>query len=78
MFVMFTVELFIGFELLCSTLAGLWYGQEEFVYPAQLILLECCAINICAADISWKVISLPQPCCTESHESKLGCTSNEP
>jgi hypothetical protein len=27
-------------------------------YPALLILLECFAINICAADISLKVISL--------------------
>jgi hypothetical protein len=27
-------------------------------YPALLILLECCTINICAADISQKVILL--------------------
>jgi hypothetical protein len=27
-------------------------------YPAVLILLECYALNICAADISLKVISL--------------------
>jgi hypothetical protein len=40
---------------------GLWYGQEELGslgYSALLILLECCTINICAADISQKVISL--------------------
>jgi hypothetical protein len=37
---------------------GLWYGQEVLAYPALLIVLECCTINICAADISQKVISL--------------------
>jgi hypothetical protein len=37
---------------------GLWYGQEELGYPALLILLKCCTVNICAADISQKVIPL--------------------
>jgi hypothetical protein len=59
MFIMFIdEELFVGFETNCSTLTGLWYGQEKLGYPALLIQLECCAINIYAADISWKVISL--------------------
>jgi hypothetical protein len=52
MFVMFT------FEIIYSTLTGLWYGQEKFGYPAPLILLECCTINICAADVSRKMSSL--------------------
>jgi hypothetical protein len=52
MFVMFTDELFLGFETISSTLTGLWYGQDEFGYPALLILLECCTINFCAAVIS--------------------------
>jgi hypothetical protein len=52
---MFTDELFLGFETICS---GLWYGQEELEYPALSIQLECCTVNICAADISCKVISL--------------------
>jgi hypothetical protein len=60
MLVMFTDELFVGFETICSTLTGLWYMQEDLIYPTLLILLECYAINICAADISWIVISLPQ------------------
>jgi hypothetical protein len=55
---MFTDELFQGFETVCNTLTGLWYGQEELAYPAVLILLECCTINFCAADISQEVISL--------------------
>jgi hypothetical protein len=42
----------------CSTFTGLWYGQEKLVYPALLILLECYALNTCAADISLKVTSL--------------------
>ncbi|XP_023726224.1 uncharacterized protein LOC111874721 isoform X2 [Cryptotermes secundus] len=37
---------------------GLWYGQEELGYPVLLILLECCTIKFCAANISLKVISL--------------------
>jgi hypothetical protein len=51
---MFADELFLSF----ATLTGLWYGQEKLGYPALLILLECRTRNICAADISWKVISL--------------------
>jgi hypothetical protein len=47
-------ELFQGFETICNTFTGLWYGQEEFRYPALLILLEFCTLNICAADISQK------------------------
>jgi hypothetical protein len=39
-------------------------GQEKLGYPALLILLECYAINICAADISLKVISLQLKCYT--------------
>jgi hypothetical protein len=59
MFVMFAdEELFVGYKTICSTLTGLWYGQEKLGYPALLILLECCTINICASDISWKVILL--------------------
>jgi hypothetical protein len=58
MLVMFTDELFLGFETICCTLTELWYGQEELGYPALLIRLECCLINICAADISRKVILL--------------------
>jgi hypothetical protein len=46
MFVIFTDELFQGFETICNTLAGLWYGQEEVGYPALLTLLECCTINL--------------------------------
>jgi hypothetical protein len=54
MSVMFTdEELFVGFKIICSTLTRLWYGQETLGYPALLILLQCCAINICASDISW-------------------------
>jgi hypothetical protein len=34
MFIMFTDELFLGFETICSTVTGLWYGQEELGYPA--------------------------------------------
>jgi hypothetical protein len=51
-------ELFLAFETICSTLTRLWYGQEKLGYPALLILVECCTTNICAAGISWKVISL--------------------
>jgi hypothetical protein len=50
--------LFLGFETICSNFTGLWYGQEQVGYPALLIRLESCNINICAADISQKVISL--------------------
>jgi hypothetical protein len=53
-FVMFTDELFLGFETKCNTLTGLWYGQEELGYPALLSLLECCTVNFCASDISQK------------------------
>jgi hypothetical protein len=38
MFIMFTDELFLGFETIYCTLTGLWYGQEELGYPALLIL----------------------------------------
>jgi hypothetical protein len=58
MFVMSTDELFLGFETICSNLTVLWYGEEQLEYPALLILLESCSINICAADFSQKVISL--------------------
>jgi hypothetical protein len=58
MFVLFTDELFLGFETICSNFTGLWYGQEQLGYPAQLIVIESCSINICAADISQKVVSL--------------------
>jgi hypothetical protein len=36
-----------------SNFTGIWYGQEEL-----LTQLESCSINICAAGISQKVISL--------------------
>jgi hypothetical protein len=39
-FVMFTDELFLGFEAICSTLTGLWYGPKKMGYPVLLILLE--------------------------------------
>jgi hypothetical protein len=53
MFIMFTDdELFVGFETICSTLMGLWYGQEKLEYPTLLILLDCYTTNICAADIA--------------------------
>jgi hypothetical protein len=52
MFVTFTDWLFIGFETICSALTGLCYGKEELGFPALLILLECCIINTCVADIS--------------------------
>jgi hypothetical protein len=58
MFVMFTDELFLGFDTVCSTLTGLWYGQEMLGYVALLLLLQCCTINICAADVSRNVMSL--------------------
>jgi hypothetical protein len=58
MFVMFTDELFLGFEAICSNFTGLCYGLEQLGYPALLIPLESCSVNICAADISQKVISL--------------------
>jgi hypothetical protein len=58
MFVMFTDELFLAFETTPSTYTGLWYGQAKLGYPALLILLESCAINIFAAKMSWEVISL--------------------
>jgi hypothetical protein len=37
MLVMFTDELLVGFEVICSIFTG---------YPALVILPECCAINI--------------------------------
>jgi hypothetical protein len=40
MFVIFTDELFQGFETICNTLIGLWYGQEELGYSVLLILLN--------------------------------------
>jgi hypothetical protein len=43
MFVILIDKLFQGFETVCNTLAGLWYGQEELRYPVLLILLECCS-----------------------------------
>jgi hypothetical protein len=58
MHIMFTDELFLCFETICSNFTGLWYGQEDLGCHALLILLESCTINICAADISQKVISL--------------------
>jgi hypothetical protein len=39
-------------------LPGCGMDKEMLEYRELLILLECCTINICAADISWKVISL--------------------
>jgi hypothetical protein len=57
-FAMFTYELFLTVEVICSTFAGLWYGEENSGYPALTILSGCCTVNIYAADISWKVISL--------------------
>jgi hypothetical protein len=36
----------------------MFYSYKESGNPALLILLECCTINVWAADISWKVISL--------------------
>jgi hypothetical protein len=51
-------ELILAFVSICFTFTGLWCGQETLGYPALLILLECCAINICAANTSWQVISL--------------------
>jgi hypothetical protein len=70
MFVMFTDELFQAFET-CNTLTGLWYGQEELGYPVLLIQLECCTINICAAEISQKVISLQHPTAQGTMKVKL-------
>jgi hypothetical protein len=32
-FVMFTEELFLDFETICSTFTGLRYGQEKLEYP---------------------------------------------
>jgi hypothetical protein len=81
MFVMFSDELFQGFEIICNTLIELLYGQEDLVYPALLILLGCCTIEFCAADISLVVQAdrhPPEPHWTERHESQLGCTGNEP
>jgi hypothetical protein len=37
MFVMFTDELFLGFETVCSTHEGLWYLQEELGYCARML-----------------------------------------
>jgi hypothetical protein len=39
MFVMFTDELFLGFETICSNFTGLWYGQEEEFYHLGLALV---------------------------------------
>jgi hypothetical protein len=58
MFVIFTDELFLGFETICCNFTVPYFGQEQLGYPAQLIVLESGTINICAADISQKVISL--------------------
>jgi hypothetical protein len=58
MFAMFTDEIFQDFEAICNILTGLWYGQEDLVYPALLILLESRTVTFCAANISQKVISL--------------------
>jgi hypothetical protein len=44
-FVIFTDELFLSCETICSTLTGLWDGEEELGYHALLILLDCCALN---------------------------------
>jgi hypothetical protein len=51
----------------CSNFTGPRYGQKEFGCAALLILLVFCTINICAADISQKVIS----------RQLKGCTSTE-
>jgi hypothetical protein len=51
-------ELYLAFETVCSPFTGLCCGQEMLGYPALLILLERCGINICAANTSWKVITL--------------------
>jgi hypothetical protein len=80
MFVMFSDELFQGFEIICNTLPWLWYGQEDLVYPALLILLGCYTVKFCAADISPVVQAErhpPEPHWTEHHESQLCCTGNE-
>jgi hypothetical protein len=58
MFVMLTDELFRCCETIPATLTGLCFGEAKLEYPALLILLEFCIINIFAADISWKVILL--------------------
>jgi hypothetical protein len=81
MFVMFSDALFQGFDIICNTLTGLWYGQEDLVYPALLIMLGCCTVKFCAADISPVVQAdrhTPEPHWTERHESQLGRTGNEP
>jgi hypothetical protein len=41
MYLKITDELFLGFETICSSPTGLWYGQEELGYPALFILQEC-------------------------------------
>jgi hypothetical protein len=71
MFVMFSDELFEGFQAISSTLIGLWYGQEELGYPALLILLECCTINICAAVICQKMFSLQHPTAQNAVKANL-------
>jgi hypothetical protein len=83
MFVMFSDELrvFQGFEIICNTLAGLWYGQEDVIYPALLIRIGCCTVKFCAVDILPVVQAdrnPPEPHWTECHESQLGCTGNDP
>jgi hypothetical protein len=46
MFIMFTYEVFQGFEVICNILTGLSYGQEDLGYPALLVLLGCCTVRI--------------------------------
>jgi hypothetical protein len=60
MFAVFTDKLLLAFETVSSAVTGLGCGHEKLGYHALLIRLECCTINICTADISWKVISLQQ------------------
>jgi hypothetical protein len=78
MFVMFTDELLLAFETICSTLTGLWCGHEKLGYHALLILLECCTINICAADISWKVILLQLKGYTRTEWLRFSPTTSYP
>jgi hypothetical protein len=44
MFVMFTDELFQGFERICLALTGNWCGQEKWGYPARMLH----NINLCS------------------------------
>jgi hypothetical protein len=59
-FEMFTEELFLGFETICSTctFTGIWYGQEKLEYPAQTVS------SLVQADKH-----PPEPHCTEHNES---------